>query len=143
MTNFLRLSYCSAESTVTLKEYKNKIEEIFRVQERQAINIYNRQRNHGWIATKQGYQTSKVWITFEPGGCHYHKLHKHAKLAHALTKDAIEEKLLLNNNKYYYIYNKYYPSIKSELSQPEPECNHCNFMQVYNHSTPSTPLTAT
>jgi hypothetical protein len=132
----------SAESTVTLKEYKTKIEEVFRVQDRQAANIYIKQRDQGLIKTKQGYQHTKVWITFKPEGAIITNMHKHAKDAHALTKDAIEEKLLLNNNKYYYIYNKYYNNGDLPQSGSERALHHCNFMQVYN-STPSTPLTAT
>lgn len=51
------------DSKVSIAEYKEKLMEIFRVDERQARRIKNAHRDKGWIEEKKGQHDSKVWVT--------------------------------------------------------------------------------
>ncbi|MCE7699825.1 MAG: hypothetical protein K8E24_013750, partial [Methanobacterium paludis] len=53
-------------SKISIKEYQEKIMEVYNVKGRQAQRYKAQHENKGWIKSKQG-KNSKVWITFKPG----------------------------------------------------------------------------
>lgn len=61
----------SEENTmVSIKDYEDKLGEIFNVKERRARTHKNRHESQGWIKTKKAPSISKVWLTFNPEDTH-------------------------------------------------------------------------
>jgi hypothetical protein len=53
-------------STVSIKDYKEKIMDLYNVKEKQAGRHKTRHEESGWIKSKKGQHDSFVWLTFEP-----------------------------------------------------------------------------
>ncbi len=53
-------------SKVSIKEYENKLREIYNVKSRQAAKYKNKHQSNGWIKSKKAPNVSKVWLNFEP-----------------------------------------------------------------------------
>ena len=53
-------------STVSIGEYEEKIQEVFEVQLRQSINIKRKHERNNWIKSKKGAHKSWVWLGFTP-----------------------------------------------------------------------------
>ncbi len=53
-------------STVSIGNYEEKIQEVFQVKERQAINIKQKHERNNWIKSKKGSHESWVWLGFSP-----------------------------------------------------------------------------
>lgn len=53
-------------TTISIKDYLNKIQEVCNVNERQAKNIKKKHVQNGWVKSKKGSHDSKLWIDFEP-----------------------------------------------------------------------------
>jgi hypothetical protein len=53
-------------SQVSIKEYEEKIMDLYHVSERQARRHKARHEESGWIKSKKGQHDSKVWLAFEP-----------------------------------------------------------------------------
>ena len=53
-------------SKVSIKEYKEKIMEVYNVKEKQAGRYKAKHEEKGWIESKKGQHDSKVWIKFKP-----------------------------------------------------------------------------
>lgn len=57
----------SIEKTkISIKEYKEKIMELFNIADRQAGRKIREHRENNWIKTKKGQHDSKVWLNFKP-----------------------------------------------------------------------------
>lgn len=58
------------ETTVSVKDYEDRLGQIFNVRERQAQKYKNKHETQGWIKSKTGQKEgvgfSKIWITFNP-----------------------------------------------------------------------------
>ncbi|MEN6574133.1 hypothetical protein, partial [Methanobacterium aggregans] len=54
------------ESQVSIKEYIDKIMDLFKVKERQAKRIKQKHEEKGWIKSKQVQHSSRLWIGFQP-----------------------------------------------------------------------------
>jgi len=52
-------------STVSIKDYKEKIMDLYNVKEKQAGRHKTRHEESGWIKSKKGQHDSKVWLAFE------------------------------------------------------------------------------
>lgn len=53
-------------SVVTMKDYKDKIGEIYNLKEKAARNRMHQHEKEGWIKTKKGQHNSQVWLSFDP-----------------------------------------------------------------------------
>lgn len=53
-------------SNISIKEYEDKLMEIFNVKSRQAQKYKNKHESKGWIKSKKGPNVSKVWLNFDP-----------------------------------------------------------------------------
>ena len=53
-------------TTISIKSYLNKIQEVCNVGKRQAQNIKKGHEKNGWIKSKKGAHDSQLWIDFEP-----------------------------------------------------------------------------
>lgn len=54
------------DSNVSIKEYKDKIKQVYNVADRQARRYKEEHEKNGWIESKKGQHDSKVWLTFKP-----------------------------------------------------------------------------
>lgn len=53
-------------SNISIKEYENKLMELFNVKERRASEYKNKHESMGWIKSKKHPGVSKVWLNFNP-----------------------------------------------------------------------------
>jgi hypothetical protein len=53
-------------STVSIKDYEDKIMEIFNVKDRQARKYKTKYELRGWVKSKNAPNISKIWLTFTP-----------------------------------------------------------------------------
>ena len=53
-------------SNISINEYKEKIKEIYHVQDKQAQKNKKQHEENGWIESKKGQHDSKVWLKIQP-----------------------------------------------------------------------------
>lgn len=53
-------------SKISIKEYKERIMEVYNVKERQARRKFDEHKEKGWIDSKKGQYDSWVWLAFQP-----------------------------------------------------------------------------
>jgi hypothetical protein len=53
-------------SNISINEYKEKIKEIYHVQDKQAQRNKKQHEENGWIESKKGQHDSKVWLKIQP-----------------------------------------------------------------------------
>lgn len=96
----------SEDSAVDSKDYAIKIMDLFDVKDRRAREIIKKYHDHGWIARKKGFHSTKIWITFEPD------LHM-APYGRRHRGYLATDEYNINSIKYYLIINNYYTLIDS------------------------------
>jgi hypothetical protein len=86
------------ETFIPIRELQNKIMEIFRIDNRQAIRKTVEYKERGWIDTKKGQHDSKAWLAFEPisNEVKYKSIEK-CQSCHSLYKEILEK---IANNEY-------------------------------------------
>lgn len=58
------------KTPISIKGYKEKIKEIFKIGDRQAQRKKQEHENKGWIKSQKGQHDSKVWLNFKPEKIH-------------------------------------------------------------------------
>lgn len=104
------------DSAIDSTLYAEQIMTLFEVKDRRAREIIKKHYEKGWIHRKKGFQSTKIWITFEPD-LHVAPVGSRHRGYVETSEDNV------NSFKYYLIINNYYTLIDyAEKDNPTANC---------------------